>query len=109
MGGESQQTLFCTAHANGYLISRPIQQNKAFKADHNFKVSNGLHKNWMKRHYVKAYGTCGESGNLDMMIGKAEEWKAYLLFLMDKIQLNFSVWMRPDTYIMLSPIPSSVK
>ena len=34
-----------------------------------------------KRHNVKSYAICGESGNVD--IDKAEEWKAFLASLCD--------------------------
>ena len=54
---------------------------KAFDADHNFKASNGWLEKWKKRHNVKSYAICGESGNVD--IDKAEEWKAFLASLCD--------------------------
>ena len=51
---------------------------KAFEADHNFKASNhGWLEKWKKRHNVKSYAICGDSGNVDM-IDKAEKWKAFL-------------------------------
>jgi len=55
---------------------------KAFKQDHNFKASNGWLEKWKKRHNVKSYAICGESGNVD--IDKAEDWKAFLASLCDE-------------------------
>ena len=78
---------FCPAHANGYPNSGPILQSKAlsiakaFHTDHNFKASDGWLEKWKKRHNVKSYAICGESGNVD--IDKAEEWKAFLASLCD--------------------------
>ena len=46
-----------------------------------WRASNGWLEKWKKRHNVKSYAICGESGNVD--IDKAEEWKAFLASLCD--------------------------
>ena len=81
--------MVCTARPNGHPIVDPaILQSKqalsiakVFEADHNFKASNGWLEKWKKRHNVKSYAICGESGNVD--IDKAEEGKAFLASLCD--------------------------
>jgi hypothetical protein len=74
---------FCAARSNGYPISGPILQGKAlsiaeaFQAQ--FKASNGWLEKWKKRHNIKSYSICGESGNVDFRT--AEEWKSNLVKL----------------------------
>ena len=66
---------------NFILQSKALLIAKAFDADHNCKASNGWLEKWKKRHNVKSYAICEESGNVN--IDKAEERKAFLASLCD--------------------------